>query len=105
LLRAWTIWQLEGPSLVGCTDRIPARVRREVFLRDGGRCQVPLASGDVCGSTWRVQLGHIIARTLGGPPTVENLRCECEAHNQRAADRDFGKAFMDGFRLKRRRTG
>jgi len=87
------------------TDRVPAHVRREVFLRDGGRCQVPLASGGICGSTYRVQLGHIIARALGGPDTAENTRCECEPHNQRAADRDFGKAFMARFRGKRRGTG
>jgi hypothetical protein len=87
------------------TGHIPAHVRREVFLRDGGRCQVPLASGGICGSTYRVKLGHIIARALGGPDAAENTRCECEPHNQRAADRDFGKAFVDRFRRKRRRTG
>ena len=53
----------------------------------------------------RVQLGHLTARALGGLPTIENLRCECGVHNQRQADRDFGKAFMDGFRRKRERTG
>jgi hypothetical protein len=84
------------------TDRVPAHVKRTVWLRDGGRCQVPLDSGGVCGSTNRVQLGHLTARARGGPPTVENLRCECGVHNQQQADRDFGKAFMDGFRRKQR---
>ena len=87
------------------TDRVPAHVKRTVWLRDGGRCQFPLASGGVCGSTDRVQLGHLTARAHGGPPTVENLRCECVFHNQQQADRDFGRAFMDGFRRKRERTG
>jgi hypothetical protein len=87
------------------TDRIPAHVRRAVFERDGGRCQYPLASGGVCGSTYRVQLGHIEPRARGGPPTLENIRCECGVHNQWQADRDFGKAFMDRFRRKRASAG
>ena len=80
------------------TDRVPAHVRRAVFERDGGRCQVPLASGGICGSTYRVQLGHLTPRARGGPPTVDNLRCECEPHNQHQADRDYGEAFMARFR-------
>src|SRR5215207_7083640 len=87
------------------TDRVPAHVKRAVWVRDGGRCQFPLASGGVCGSTNRVQLGHLTALARGGPPTVENLRCECAFHNQQQADRDFGKAFMDGFRRNRESTG
>ncbi len=86
------------------TDRVPAHVRRTVFLRDGGRCQVRLASGEICGSTHRVQLGHIVPRAKGGPPTVENIECQCERHNQRQADRDFGEAFMARQRRGRSRT-
>jgi hypothetical protein len=86
-------------------DRVPAHKRRAVFERDGGRCQYPLASGGVCGSTYRVQLGHLTPRARGGPATLENLRCECEIHNQHQADRDFGKAFMDRFRRKRASAG
>ncbi|HVI93992.1 MAG TPA: hypothetical protein VM753_08295 [Anaeromyxobacter sp.] len=88
------------------TDHIPAHVRREVFLRDGGRCQVPLASGGgVCGSTYQVQLGHLTPRARGGAPTVDNLRCECAVHNQAQADRDFGAAYMARFRRGCGRTG
>jgi hypothetical protein len=76
------------------TDRIPAHVRRDVLLRDGGRCQVPLASGGgVCGSTYQVQLGHLTPRARGGAPAVDNLRCECAVHNQAQADRDYGGAY------------
>jgi Domain of unknown function (DUF222) len=87
------------------TDRVPAHMRRAVFERDGGRCQVPLASGGVCGSTYRVQIGHYpTPRALGGLPTLDNLRCECLPHNQEQANRDFGKPFMDQFRTRRRRS-
>jgi hypothetical protein len=93
------------PPAPTSADRVPAHVRRAVFDRDGGRCQFPLASGGVCGSTYRVQLGHLTPRARGGPPTLENLRCECEVHNQHQADRDFGKPFMARFRRKRMRAG
>jgi hypothetical protein len=86
-------------------DYVPAQVRRAVFRRDGGKCQYPLASGGICGSTYRVQLGHIVARAKGGLPTKENLRCECEVHNQYRADLDFGTRFMNQFRRNRPRTG
>jgi 5-methylcytosine-specific restriction endonuclease McrA len=76
-----------------------------VFERDVSRCQVPLASGGICGSTYRVQLGHLTPRARGGLPTEENLRCECAVHNQRQADRDYGEAFMARFRRKRARAG
>ena len=87
------------------SDRVPANVRRAVFERDGGRCQVPLASGGICGSTYRVQFGHRTPRARGGPPTEANLRCECAVHNQRQADLDFGETFMARFRRRRARTG
>ncbi|WP_308197884.1 HNH endonuclease [Anaeromyxobacter oryzisoli] len=32
-------------------DHIPAAVKRAVWIRDGGRCQYPLDSGGICGST------------------------------------------------------
>jgi 5-methylcytosine-specific restriction endonuclease McrA len=84
-------------------DGIPAHVRREVFERDGGRCQFPIPGGGICGSTYRVQVGHLIARARGGPTTAANCRCECETHNQFQADRDFGKPFMDQLRRRKRR--
>src|SRR5437660_8321345 len=39
-------------------EAIPAEIRREVWLRDGGACQWPTADGSVCGSTVRVQYHH-----------------------------------------------
>jgi hypothetical protein len=78
-------------------DHVPTHVRRAVWTRDGGRCQWPTASGDVCGSTRRVQIDHRVARARGGPPTVENLRCLCRTHNLLAARETFGDAWMDPY--------
>jgi hypothetical protein len=76
---------------------IPAQVRREVWRRDDGRCQWPLASGGVCGATHRLELDHLIPAARGGPPTVANLRILCRAHNQLAARLAFGAAWMGRF--------
>src|SRR5512133_3999845 len=49
---------------------VPAAVRREVFLRDEGKCQWPLADGGICGSTHRVELDHVVPVGRGGKATV-----------------------------------
>jgi hypothetical protein len=48
-----------------------------------------------------VEFGHILARALGGLPTIENTRLVCRKHNQVEARRDFGDAFMDQFTRRR----
>jgi len=78
-------------------DRVAARDSRQVRIRDGGRCQWPLASGGICGSTVRVQVDHVIARGRGGPSTAGNLRLLCASHNDEAARQEFGDGWMDRF--------
>ena len=78
-------------------DHVPARVRRAVWERDGGRCQWPLASGGVCGSTVRVELDHIRPLALGGPSTTGNTRLLCKYHNGLAARQALGDGWMDRF--------
>jgi hypothetical protein len=81
----------------GDPRQVPAAVSREVFLRDGGRCQWPTADGGICGSTHRVELDHIIPVGRGGRPTVPNLRVLCGVHNDVAARQVYGTAWMDRF--------
>jgi hypothetical protein len=78
-------------------DGIPAHVKRAVWKRDGGRCQLPLASGGICGSTHDLELDHIRPRALGGPSTVENLRIACRPHNDLAARLVLGDDLMDRY--------
>ena len=84
----------ERPS---APDHVPARVRRAVWERDGGRCQWPIDSGGVCGSTLRVELDHVQPQALGGLSTISNMRCLCRMHNDLAARRIFGDGHMDLF--------
>ncbi len=76
---------------------VPARVKREVVKRDGGRCQWPVASGGVCGSTVRLEVDHVVPRGKGGPSTVENCRLLCKGHNLEAARQAYGDAHMGLF--------
>ncbi len=79
------------------SDQVPAHVKREVWTRDGGRCQFRLEDGSICGSTFQVEFDHIRPRALGGPSTAPNLRLACRPHNGLAARRIFGDVRMDLF--------
>ena len=81
--------------------RIPAAIRREVWARDGHRCQYPLDSGGICASTHRLELDHLWPVALGGASTADNLRVLCQAHNLAAARRALGEARMADRRPRR----
>jgi hypothetical protein len=76
---------------------VPAAVRRAVYLRDGGKCQYRLASGELCGCTRYLQYDHVPPLALGGRSTVDGVRLACKAHNLRAARLDLGDAVMDRY--------
>jgi 5-methylcytosine-specific restriction endonuclease McrA len=84
------------------SDRnVPAHVRRGVWKRDQGRCQYPLEGGGVCGSTYQVELDHIVPVAKGGPSTADNIRCACRSHNLHAARQAFGDSWMDRYTRRR----
>jgi 5-methylcytosine-specific restriction endonuclease McrA len=85
-------------------NHVPAHVKAAVWKRDGGKCQWPLESGGICGSTLRVELDHVRAKALGGKATVDDMRCLCKPHNDLAARQAFGDAFMDQFTRGLRRS-
>jgi hypothetical protein len=82
---------------------VPAAIEREVRLRDGGRCQFPLDAGGICGSTWQVELDHLVPLALGGPSTAANLRCACRVHNRYAAEQALGLVLARPQARRRRR--
>lgn len=70
--------------------RIPARLRRIVWRRDGGRCTFTAAARR-CGETRGLEIDHIVPRALGGSSDdAENLRLLCRAHNQSESRRILG---------------
>jgi hypothetical protein len=76
---------------------IPAHVRREVWKRDGGKCQWRTEDGSICGSTHRVQLDHIEPFAKGGAATVDKIRCLCAPHNDLAARQAYGDDLMNNY--------
>jgi hypothetical protein len=76
---------------------IPMAVRREVWNRDGGCCAWTSPEGKRCGSTWKLQLGHLTPVASGGRATAANVRIECLAHNILEAVRVFGREHMAPF--------
>ena len=79
------------------TASVPAKVKREVVKRDGGKCQWPLLGGGVCGSEVRLEIDHVVPRGRGGPSTVSNCRILCQVHNLEAARQVYGDEYMDLF--------
>jgi hypothetical protein len=80
------------------SDAVPAHVKRAVWRRAGGRCEFRFESGEVCGSTHRLEFDHHpIPRAHGGQATMDNIRVACAGHNDLAARRIFGDACMDRY--------
>jgi 5-methylcytosine-specific restriction endonuclease McrA len=77
---------------------IPNAVRRAVWKRDQGQCAFVSDSGHRCDARIGLELDHLVPVARGGTATADNIRLLCRAHNQYAADRTYGTAFMNGKR-------
>ncbi|MFI5372539.1 MAG: HNH endonuclease, partial [Candidatus Eisenbacteria bacterium] len=66
--------------------------------RVGGQCTFVAESGHRCEARTRLEFDHVHPVARGGDTTAANMRLRCRAHNQYAAERVFGKAFMRGKR-------
>jgi len=73
---------------------IPAAERREVYRRDCGRCGHVDARGERCRETRYLELHHLQPFARHGANVAANLALRCRAHNQLAAEQDFGLALM-----------
>ncbi|WP_394846993.1 hypothetical protein LZC95_05940 [Pendulispora brunnea] len=77
-------------------------IRHEVFERDGRQCTFVDETGRRCESRSFLELDHIKARALGGTDEAINLRVRCRSHNRLAAERDFGREYIEKKRTERR---
>ncbi|MEZ4222521.1 MAG: hypothetical protein R3B13_16395 [Polyangiaceae bacterium] len=73
---------------------IPASVRRAVWERDGGRCTYVDCRGQRCRERSGLEFHHEVAFAKRGRHIVENVWLRCKAHNDLAAEQDFGEAHM-----------
>jgi 5-methylcytosine-specific restriction endonuclease McrA len=68
---------------------IPARVKREVWARDGGRCAF-IGSHGRCIETSALEFHHRIPFARGGATDVANISLRCRAHNSFESEKVFG---------------
>ena len=80
---------------------IPARVRREVWRRDGGRCAFQGEQGR-CTETGFLEFHHVVPFAEGGATTSENLELRCRTHNAYEADQHFAGGLS--FRVRETRA-
>ena len=100
----------KAPAACGSTGisspgsrHIPASVRDRVYERDGGRCAYIGQDGRRCGSTWDLEIDHIVPKALGGDDSPPNLRLLCRRHNMLEARRRLGPELMAGRIAERRK--
>jgi hypothetical protein len=86
-------------------DRVRASVLREVWKRDGGRCQFRLPNGEICGSTVGLEVHHREARARGGGSTAKDLVLHCKPHHRFVTRQDFGDEWIDACVRRRRARG
>jgi 5-methylcytosine-specific restriction endonuclease McrA len=73
--------------------RIPSRVKRAVWTRDGGQCTFEGPVGR-CSERGFLEFHHKDPFAAGGEPTLENIALMCRAHNALEGERFFGAALM-----------
>jgi hypothetical protein len=80
---------------------VPGPIRRKVYERDCGRCTFVDEGGHRCPETGNVEFDHVdgFARTHVHDP--DRIRLLCRAHNQHAAEKTYGRAFMERARSLR----
>ena len=70
-----------APAVVRRPRHIPARVRRAVWRRDGGRCAFVAPNGRRCAERAFLEFHHREPYAIGGEATLANISLRCRAHN------------------------
>jgi len=92
-----------GPAetSVETTSRhVPDAIKRAVHERDGGRCTFVDERGKRCDETGMLEIDHVEGFARTHRHDVNALRLLCRAHNQHAADRMYGRGFMEAARQR-----
>jgi hypothetical protein len=79
-----------GETAAG-SRHVPAEVRRQVWLRDLGRCAFVSDGGRRCEERALLEFHHVRPYAAGGEATVGNIQLRCRRHNQYEARVAFDK--------------
>ncbi len=83
---------------------VPAQVKREVWVRDGGQCTFVSDAGHRCCARELLEFDHIEEVARGGKAAVAGVRLRCRGHNQFTAEQTFGAEFMKAKREEAQRV-
>ena len=61
---------------------VPAAVKRQVYLRDLGRCAYVSEDGRRCNERRHIEFHHLKPYQAGGEATTDNISLRCRPHNQ-----------------------
>jgi hypothetical protein len=84
-----------GDASGSSSRHIPDAIKREVFERDGGRCSFTDEHGRRCGETGALEFDHRDGFARAPVHRADRIRLLCRAHNQHAAERMYGREFME----------
>jgi 5-methylcytosine-specific restriction endonuclease McrA len=76
---------------VAGSRHIPAAIRREVWMRDDGRCAF-MGSRGRCAERGFLEFHHVVPFAAGGAADTQNIELRCRAHNNFEAQLFFGAA-------------
>jgi len=88
----------ESPA--SSSRHVPAAIQRAVFERDGGRCTFTEDRGHRCPETGGLEFDHLDGYARTRVHQVDRIRLLCRAHNQHAAEKMYGREFMERARAK-----
>jgi len=60
---------------------IAAKVKRAVWLRDGGQCAFTGRAGRRCAERGFLEFHHVMPYSVGGEGSLANIELRCRAHN------------------------
>jgi hypothetical protein len=81
----------EGPP----SRHIPDEIKRAVYERDGGQCTFTDETGRRCAEKGYIEYDHVDGFAVTHAHSIERIRLFCRAHNQHAANKLFGREFME----------
>jgi hypothetical protein len=77
------------------TREIHDPIKRAVYERDQGRCTFLDENGDRCAETGFIEFDHIDGYARTREHRADRIRLRCRAHNQHAAEKMYGRSFME----------
>jgi hypothetical protein len=69
---------------------VPKRVKRAVWLRDGGQCVFVARGGRRCSGRAFLEFHHRRPYAIGGEASTDNIELRCRAHNAYEAELFYG---------------